>query len=53
MRKFQFFNASPLKMRACGTGRKFAELLNQRDEELQILMWIFSDLRGQRIGRPI
>jgi hypothetical protein len=23
--KFQFFNASPLKMRACGTGRKFAE----------------------------
>jgi hypothetical protein len=31
MRKFQFFNASPLKMRACGTGRKFAELLNQRD----------------------
>jgi hypothetical protein len=25
MQKFQFFTASPLKMRACGTGRKFAE----------------------------
>ena len=23
--KFQFFTASPLKMRACGTGRKFPE----------------------------
>jgi hypothetical protein len=29
MQKFQFFTASPLKMRACGTGRKFAES-NQR-----------------------
>jgi hypothetical protein len=25
MQKFQFFIAGPLKMRACGTGRKFAE----------------------------
>jgi hypothetical protein len=25
MQKFQFFSTSPLKMRACGTGRKFAE----------------------------
>jgi hypothetical protein len=30
MQKFQFFTASPLKMRACGTGRKFAEY-DQRD----------------------
>jgi hypothetical protein len=29
MQKFQFFT-SPLKMRACGTGRKFAEY-DQRD----------------------
>jgi hypothetical protein len=28
--KFQFFTASPLKMRACGTGRKFGEFY-QRD----------------------
>jgi hypothetical protein len=25
MQKFKFFTASPLKMRASGTGRKFAE----------------------------
>jgi hypothetical protein len=25
MQKFQFYTASPLKMRACGAGRKFAE----------------------------
>jgi hypothetical protein len=25
MQKFQLFTTSPLKMRACGTGRKFAE----------------------------
>jgi hypothetical protein len=25
MQKFQFFTTSLLKMRACGTGRKFAE----------------------------
>jgi hypothetical protein len=25
MQKFQFCTASPLKMRACGTGKKFAE----------------------------
>jgi hypothetical protein len=31
MQKFQFFTASPLKMRACGTGRKFAEY-NQREQ---------------------
>jgi hypothetical protein len=29
MQKFQFFTASPLRMRACSTGRKFAEY-NQR-----------------------
>jgi hypothetical protein len=30
MQKFLFFTASPLKMRACGTGRKCAEY-DQRD----------------------
>jgi hypothetical protein len=35
MQKFQFFTASPLKMRACGTGRKFAEYDQRVSFELQ------------------
>jgi hypothetical protein len=31
MQKFQLFTTSPLKMRACGTGRKFAGY-DQRDD---------------------
>jgi hypothetical protein len=38
MQKFQFFTASPLKMPACGTGRKFAEY-DQR-ESSSLSNWI-------------
>ena len=38
MQKFKFFTSSPLKMRACGTGRKFAEY-DQHDYDEKRIKW--------------
>jgi hypothetical protein len=43
MQKFQFFTASPLKMRACDTGRKFAEC-DQRGDVMGVFVVVASTL---------